>query len=235
MLVPARAVGQTRAMSTPADLALVALDPVSGASHLGSHAEAILGGAALNDLLIAGRLAVAGEGRKARITVVDTTPVGSPVLNQALARLAGRRPLRPGDAATRLGKGLPRVVHTHLVTRGLVEDRSRTLLGVLPLRRYAVLPQADRGALVADVRAVLLGEREPDERSGSLAALLGAGKLVKHVVPRERRREAEKRAKTLTEGAWASEAIRAAVKASGDAVAVAVVAGGDGGGDGGGS
>lgn len=219
-------------MSTPADLAVVALDPVSGASRLGSHAEAILGGAALKDLLLAGRLAVQGEGRRARVAVVDTTPVGSPVLDQALARLVGHRPQRPGTAATRLGKGLPRLVHTDLVARGLLEDRSRTILGVLPLRRYAALPQAGRDALVADVRAVLLGEREPDERSGSLAALLGAAKLVKLVVPRDRRKEAEKRAKTLTEGAWASEAIRAAVKASGDAVAVAVVAassGGDGG------
>lgn len=228
-------VDQTRGMSTPADLALVALDPVSGASRLGSHAEAVLGGAALNDLLLAGRLAVTGEGRKARVTVVDTTPVGSPVLDRALTRLAGRNPQKPGNAVTRLGKGLPGVVHTDLVAQGLLEDRSRKLLGMIPLRRYGVLPQADRDALVADVRAVLLSERAPDEHAGSLAALLGAGKLVKHVVPRDRRKEAEKRAKTLTEGAWASDAVRAAIRASGDAVATAVVAGADGGGDGGGS
>lgn len=223
MLVPASAVGHTHGMSTPADLALLALDPVSGASRLGSNAEAILGGAALNDLLLASRLAVVGEGRKARVTVVDTTPVGSPVLDRALARLAGRKPLKPGDAAARLGKGLPRVVHTELVSQGLLEDRSRNVLGVFPLHRYAVLPRADRDALVAVVRAVLLGERTPDERSGSLAALLGAAKLVKHVVPRDRRKEAEQRAKTLTEGDWASEAVRAAVKASEEAVMIAVV------------
>lgn len=211
-------------MSTPADIALLALDPASGRSRLGSNAAAILGGAALQDLLLAGRLAVEGEGRRARVTVVDPTPTGSPVLDPALARLAGRRPLKPADAVTRLGKRLPRAVHDDLLAQGLLEDRSGTLLGVVPVRRYGVLPQAGRDELAAGVRGVLLGERDPDERLGTLAALLGAARLVKHLVPRERRKEAEKRAKTLTEGAWASEAVRAAVKASEDAIMVAVVA-----------
>jgi Golgi phosphoprotein 3 (GPP34) len=223
-------------MTTSADLALIALDPSSGASRLGSNAEIVLGGGVLHDLLLAERLTVAGEGRKARVTVLSGTPLGSPVIDPAFAKLVWRdKPLKPSDAVTRLGKGLPRVVHADLVAQGLLEDRSRRILGAVPLRRWTVLPQAGRDELVAGVRAVLLGERTPDERFGALAALVGAAGLVKHVVPKDRRKEANRRAKTLAEGEWASEAVRAAIKASGDAVAIAVVAGGDGGGDGGSS
>lgn len=212
-------------MSTPADLALLALDPATGRSRLGSHADLILGGGVLHDLLLAGRIAVDGEGRHARVSVVDGSPTGSPVVDPALARLASRgKALRPRDAVGRLGKGLPKAVHADLVARGLLVDRSDRWLGLVPRARYVVLPAAGRDELVAGVRAVLLGEREPDERHGALAALVGAADLVRHLVPRERRREATKRAKTLTEGAWASEGVRAAVKASEEAMMIAVMA-----------
>lgn len=216
---------QTRSMTTTADLALIALDPTGGSSRLGSHAEVILGGCALNDLLLAERVAVGGEGRKARVTVLDATPVGTPYLDQALASLTSRaKPLRPRDAVARLGKRLPNAVHESLAADGLVEARPHKVLGLFPTTRYAVLPQAGRDELVAGVRAVLLGEREPDERLGALAALVGAARLAKLVVPKERRKEAEKRARTLADGEWASEAVRAAVKASEDAMMVAVMA-----------
>ena len=167
-------------MSTPADLALLALDPTSGRSRLGSNAGSILGGAALQDLLLAGRLAVEGEGRKARVIVVDPIPTGSPVLDPALARLAGRRPLKPADAVTRLGKRLPRAVHDDLVARGLLEDRSRTLLGVVPLRRYGVLPQAGRDELVDGVGDGAGADRA-EERPG------GDGRQLPGVADREQR------------------------------------------------
>jgi len=212
-------------MTTVSDLTLLALDPAAGKSRLGSHAEIVLGGAALNDLILAGRLAVVGEGKKARVMVVDPAPVGTTYLDGALARLAARkRPLLARDAVTRLGKRLPTAVAQALTTAGLLEARPAKVLGLFPTIRFAALPQARRDELVAGVRAVLLGEREPDERFGTLAALLGAGRQVKLVVPKERRKEAEKRAKTLTEGQWASEAVRAAVKASEDAVMIAVMA-----------
>lgn len=211
-------------MTTVSDLALIALDPASGKSRLGSHAEIVLGGGALNDLLLAGRLEVSGTGKKARVTVVDPTPVGTAYLDGALARLVARRKsLLARDAVNRLGKKLPGQVHGALAAGRLVEARHSRVLGVFPTTRYVVLPQAGRDELVDGVRAVLLGEREPDERSGSLAALVGAARLVKLVVPKRRRKEAEKRAKKLTEGAWASEAVRAAVKASEDAMTVAVM------------
>lgn len=210
-------------MTTVSDLALLALDPTTGRSRLGSHAAIVLGGAALNDLLRAGRLEVTGRGKKARVAVVDPAPVGTAYLDEGLARLARRRPLLARDAVTRLGKGLPRAALEQLAAEGLVEARPAKVLGLFPTTRYAALPQARRDELAAGVREVLLGEREPDERLGTLGALLGAARLVKLAVPRARRKEAAKRAKELAEGEWASEAVRAAVKASEDAVTIAVM------------
>lgn len=218
-------VPHARSMTTVSDLALLTLDPATGARRLGSYGEIMLGGAGLNDLLLAGRLEVTGEGKKARVLVVDQTPVGIAYLDQALARLSWqRKPRRAADSVTRLGKKLPRAAYEALAGDGVLEARSAKVLGLFPTTRYAVRPEARRDELADGVRAVLLGEREPDERLGPLAALLGAGGQVKRVVPKGRRREAAKRAKALTEGVWASEAVRAAVKASEDAVMVAVMA-----------
>ncbi|WP_165872914.1 GOLPH3/VPS74 family protein [Nocardioides jejuensis] len=212
-------------MTTTTDLALIALDPTTGKRRLGTYGEIVLGGAALKDLLLAGRLSVAGEGKKALVSVADPTPTGIAHLDAALARLTSRtKPLKSRDAVTRLGRKLPITTYEALVADGLVEAHPTTVLGLFPSPRYVALPQARRDELVAGVRAVLLGERAPDERLGTLGALLGAGRQVKLVVPKERRKEAEKRAKTLADGDWASEAVRAAVKASEDAMMIAVLA-----------
>lgn len=214
-------------MTTTTDLALIALDPATGKRRLGTYGEIVLGDAALNDLLLAGRLSVAGEGKKALVSVADPTPTPTGIahLDAALARLTSRtKPLKSRDAVTRLGKKLPITTYEALVADGLLEAHPTKVLGLFPSPRYAALPQARRDELVAGVRAVLLGERAPDERLGTLGALLGAGRQVKLVVPKERRKEAEKRAKTLADGDWASEAVRAAVKAAEDAMMIAVLA-----------
>ncbi len=212
-------------MTTTSDLALIALDPATGKRRLGSYGEVLLGGAAFSDLLLMGRLVAVGEGRKARAAVADPTPTGTAYLDGGLARLAARtKPRRTSDVVARLGRKLPRTVYEALVADGLVEDRSTRTWCIVPSRRYTPLPQARRDELASGVRAVLLGEREPDERHATLGALLVASRQTRLVVPKGRRKEAEKRAKTLTDGAWASEGVRAAINATENAMMVAVLA-----------
>lgn len=210
-------------------MALIGIDPTRGTLRLGSHADLVLDGAALNDLILAGCVSVTGTGKAARFTAIDARRAeAASALDAAsagaLARLAGRKPTKPAAAVQRLTKGLRRAAYDDLVARGLVSRQDSTVLWVFPRSRYTLLPGSGHEQLTAAVRAVLLGESTPDEQTGTLAALLNAGQVVGKFVPKDRHREAKKRAKTLAEGEWASEAVRAAVQAADAAVTVAVIA-----------
>src|SRR3954447_1687294 len=92
-------------MSTAEDLLLIATDPLTGKPQLDSmKADPVLGGAHLLDLVAAGRLALEGQGRKARVVVSDHSLLADPVLEQAFARVRNRGRQTPQGTVTKLGK-----------------------------------------------------------------------------------------------------------------------------------
>ncbi|NGZ99442.1 GPP34 family phosphoprotein [Nocardioides sp. W3-2-3] len=107
--------------------------------------------------------------------------------------------------------------------------RKERLLGILPVTRYDVRDSARRDGLLAEVRAVLAGAT-PDERTGPLVGLLHAGDVVKHLVPKGQRRDAQRRAKDVAAGDWAGTAAKAAVTAATAAISAAAMVAATGGG-----
>lgn len=225
-------------MAVAEEIVLIAIDPIRGRSMFGaSAADPVVGGAVLVDLVVAGRCGVEGPAKKARVHVLGTTPVGSPVHDRGLSRLRVGRTQAASRVVPRLGKGAHAGVLAALVAQGSLGATRRKRLGIIPVTRYDVPDPARRDALVADVRRVLAGEVEPDERTGPLVGLASAGGLVKHLVPRDHRRAAVRRAKAIAKGDWAGTAAAAAVAAASAAATaaataaiVAASASGDGGG-----
>jgi len=214
-------------MSTAADLLLLATDPESGRPGIGmTERDAVLGGAILYDLVTLGRLRLEGEGRKARVTVADPSPVPDPALEAAFARVRDRRPARAQSIVTRLGKNAQQHLYQELAEHEAVRPRDAKLLGVIPLTRHDVLDQARRSELLGRVRGALLHGQDPDDETGPLIGLLSAGDLVKLVIDRPDRRRAKKRAAEIAKGDWASEGVRAAIQSAQAAMTAAVVASG---------
>lgn len=128
-------------------------------------------------------------------------------------------------------KPLREHVAERLVERGVLTEERRKLLKIFPATRF---PQADpepERELRERLRAVLLTEREPTPQDAMLIALLIPYDLVKRLVPRDRRRHAERRAKEVAEGGAAAQAvddtlkgIQAAVIASTTAAVAATAA-----------
>ena len=214
-------------MSTAADLLLLATDPESGRPGIGmTERDAVLGGAILYDLVTLGRLRLEGEGRKARVTVADPSPVPDPALELAFARVRDRRPSKAQSIVTRLGKNAQKHLYQELAERGAVRAGDAKLLGIIPLTRHDVLDQARRSELLERVRGALLHGQDPDDETGPLIGLLSAGNLVKLVVDRPDRRRAKKRAAEIAKGDWASEAVRTAIQSAQAAMTAAVAASG---------
>jgi hypothetical protein len=212
-------------VSTLTDLVLLTTEPQSGRSKTSSAApDAVFGGAVLLDLVAAGAVALVGEGKRARVEVVDASLRADPVLEAGLARLRDRKPAKAQSAVTRLGKHARRVAYEALTASGQVRPREDHVLGMFPVTRHDVVDLAGREELLTGVRAVLLQDQPADGRTGPLVGILHAGDLLGVVVDKPDRKRAKERAKEVSRGDWAAEGVRQAIAAANMAVMTAVMA-----------
>ncbi len=205
------------------DLVLVLLHPEAGRAVVDSTSlDRAVGGALLLDLATRQRIAADGDGTRARIRVVDATPTGEPLLDDALSRLAGDV-LRAQKAVERLARRTRRQVLERLVERGLVRRERSRLLGIFPVTTWPPVDAGHAKELRARVAAVLRDGAEPDQHIALLISLVHAVK-AEHKVVDGPRRQLRARAAEVAAGDWAGIAVRKAVQAVQSSVMVAVTA-----------
>ena len=209
------------------DLLLLLLDDERGSAVVDSTAlDYALAGALLFDLALAGRIDVAGEGeavKKGRLVALDRDSLGDPLLDRALSRIATEQ-RKPESWVPKLAKGLRKDLLRRVEDSGDVTARESTmLLGMVRRRRHPQAATAREEALRVELRAALDGST-PSPRAGALLALLGAVDAVHKAVPGADKKQSRKRAKQISEGMWAGDAVAAAVRAVSAALSVALVA-----------
>jgi hypothetical protein len=213
----------TRVTLLVEDLLLLLMDNATGKAVLDrTRLERALAGAVLVELAMAERLAPAppgGDVKPGRIVVRDAAPLGDGLLDEALARLAGK-PSRPARAVEKLVKGLRQAVLTRLVEAGLVREEHRRVLGVFPTTAWPALRPEHEARVRSALRAVLVDGVAPDARTAALVALLTAVDAVPKVLPVADRRALVRRARAVAQGDWAGRAVREAVDAINAAVVV---------------
>lgn len=212
-------------MTIAADLVLISVDPATGRNLLGSsESDPVVGGAVLVDLVLAERCAIEGEGKKARVQLVDPRPVGSAPHDRALGRVRPGRNQRASSLVPRLGKGTRALLLDQLVAAGALGATPTKVLWIFPSTRHHVVDTVRRDALVAAVLEVLRGEADPDDTTGPLVGLLSAGGAVRRLVPRHERKAAVRRGREIARGEWSGAAAQAAITAASTAVTAAVTA-----------
>lgn len=156
------------------ELLLLAYDDESGKAT-GSRIGLDLGMAAavLVELTLAGRVGCSGGS----IVVTDPTPTGYQIDDEVLGRMAADTPHTPSSWVQRLRHGLRGRVLAALVARGVVRDVDETALGFIPVHRYPVVDATVEGEVRQRLVAALTGQREPDERTAALAAVLAATRM----------------------------------------------------------
>jgi hypothetical protein len=200
------------------ELQLCAIGPDGRAPS--SKLPAGFGGAVLADLSLAGRVQV-GE----RVEVVDPAPVGDELLDRVLADLGDERIAETTVPQAVVGIGInasPRI-HERIVAAGLVEVEAggRSLIG---LRKPGLLrPTAAGEEPRRRLRAAVLGELEPDERTAALVVLANECDVLKACVERSERRDAQRRAAEIGELGAIFAGVRAAIEGARRAAAGAIV------------
>ena len=184
--------------------------PIGGAEFLNA-----LAGAVIVELALAGRVEIADDGE---VRVVDATPTGDPLADEALADLpealdayeaAGR-----GRRLAAIAPGFVPNAYTRtydaVIEAGLVEAKKDKLLGMISRERLELTPAGEE--VRAGIRPVLLGESQPEARQAALVSLLAVAKAAGRQVPSGARKEAEARAEEIAAGDTAGTEIAEAVR-----------------------
>ena len=204
------------------DLLLLLTDDDTGRLVVpGQEVDIALGGAQLLALSLQQRVDV--DARK-RLVVLDPSPCGDALLDEALQEVARRAGRKPSDVVARLGKRLRGTLYERLAAVGILRAEQGRVLGLFPTHTWPTSSADHEAEVRRALTAVLVQGATPEPHDAALVALLHALRAThKVVVPAEhglRRRDLDRRAKEIAEGSWASDAVRRAV----DAVTAATVA-----------
>jgi hypothetical protein len=210
-------------MNLPEEFALIAYDDDGSPVTDGTHLDNGLGGAVLLELALAEKVDVADK----KVVVRDATPTGDPVLDDALARIAGDKPRKPKDWVSKLAKTAREQVMTELVARGVVRKEEGKVLLLFPRTKYpaanGVEPAAETEARQR-MRAAVAGGGPVEQRTAALCALVAATDLDKKVFADLDRKLVKARLKEIGQGEWAATAVKKAIEEIQAAVMVTVVA-----------
>ncbi|MFV0252823.1 MAG: GOLPH3/VPS74 family protein [Beutenbergiaceae bacterium] len=216
------------------DLTLLLLDDHSGVLKSSAVIVPLLGGALLVDLTLSGQVAVEdkpkGLFKTAKVLVTGSEPASDPLLRQAMATISSK-PRGASDLVMRLGRGVKQPVITRLVERGLITQSRESILGIFTATRWPATPEGGstagyEGEVRRSLVAMLAGQRAPDPRGAAVVGLLTATDAVHRVlpVPGLSNREVKARAKKISEGNWATKAVRDVIVATSAAASAAAVA-----------
>jgi len=204
------------------DLYLLATDASGRISIDTAYLDLGLGGALLLDLMLRDRVTLVDS----HVVVIDSTPTGDPLLDAALADLAGEtRAHDPEHWIRHLARHSRHAVQDRLVDTGVLARDEHKVLGILPVHRAHETDGRLHHELVDHLHdAVVLGHR-PSHETAALASLVLAVGLERHLFPRSDRRAVAERLAEIAEGRWVGSAVRHAIDAVNAALGITPASG----------
>ena len=171
-------------LSFPEEIVLLLLDETNGdfVPLPESVFAIVMSGAALMDLALHNRIDTDLE----KMTVVDRTPLGDDILDDALAGL-GRKNANLGildalyDVAVNAEDYRARALK-RLIERGILKEENGRHLWVFRTRRYPVIDDSEQQEVRARMRQLLLTDEIPDPRDVVLVCLIDACALAGFVL-----------------------------------------------------
>jgi len=202
-------------VSIPEEVLLLCLDDETGrpVGLPDAAMDLALAGAVLMELALAGRV----DSDLDRVFVVDPGPLGDPLLDPVLARIAAQAsPQDSGWWAAEIAKGAPtlrRAMLDRLVARGSLRRVEGRRFLLLPDARYPKADRASADATRARLRAVLLEGDIPEPRDSLMVGLCRATGLIALVLSEEETARAVPRIAAVAGLEEMSRALMAATRA----------------------
>ena len=193
----------------------------------GSTTGYLLAGALLADLVLRGRVDIAGQGdpvKAGRVLVRSPAPTGDSLLDAALERVQRHQGARPSSVIGPLAKGTRRAVLERLIAAGTIREASRKVLGLFPIRSWPTVDRRPAERARRAVRDVVEHGMRPEPETAVLISLLLAGGVLHKVQPTPDRKAQKRRAEQLAQADWASAATLKALRDIAGAVSDAVMA-----------
>jgi hypothetical protein len=170
-----------------------------------------LAGATLVELFLAQRIAVIGK----KVQVLDSTPLGDEILDEALQLIQASA--KPRDLKYWVQRVHDKLKHLkdrladNLVQKGLLSREEHRWLKVFSSTRYPTENIGPEYEMRHTLRSIVLLGQEPTDRELALIGLVKACELVNELFAKPERREAKKRIKELTEAEMVGKAVAAVV------------------------
>lgn len=209
------------------EILLLALHDEKGTATFGSMHGLALGGAILAELMLAGRLDIAAEGRYGLVTERNPKTTGDPILDDALKRVrTAKRRAPPSTWVSRFGgtKDLQHGVARSLAQRGVLREAEGRVLLVFSRRTWPTLDPSPERALIERIRSAIVGNAEPDGRTAIVIALAKSTGLLAAAFDRKELKANKARIEAIANGSALGRATHQAVEAVQAAVMAATTA-----------
>ncbi|PKR76784.1 hypothetical protein CEY16_13270 [Halalkalibacillus sediminis] len=169
-----------------------------------------LAGAILMELALLEKVEV----DKNRVILIDDQLTGDPVLDGALANMKEIKKTKKAKFwVNKLAKKKYQdLVFRSLVEKDIVENVEEKILGIFPTKRYPIKDIETQNHLEQDLRAFILKEEVPEERTLLLVGLLNTCKITNHIFAKDERKEARRQIEKIMKSDLISKSVSDAVK-----------------------
>ena len=208
------------------EVMLLALRDTEGTIATGAMYQHAMAGAIVAELLLSDRLALDASSRRKRIDVVDATPMGEPLLDECLAKMAAKRHASIRTWVSRFAaiNNLKHRVARQLVRRGILRADEQQILLIFTRKIYPELNPEPERQLISRMRdAIFTDAADLDPRTVVLISLAHNTELLKTCFDRKELKSRKKRIKQIIDGEAAGKAAKEAIDAMHAAVMVACI------------
>ncbi len=191
-----------------------------------AYAKYAVAGALLAEMLLEGRIAADGMGKKL-IDVRSTAATGDPLLDESLKKMAGstrRASLRTWVTRLAGTKGLRHRVARQLCQRGILRADEEMVLLLFRRKVYPEVNPEPESRLIERMRAAIVSTAEQvDPRTVVLISLAKSSGLLAKTLGRDEMKKRKERINQIINGEATGKATKEVIEACEAAVVVAVI------------
>jgi len=207
------------------EIILLALEDKKGTVSSGSLHNFAVGGAVLAELLFEKRIDIEEAGKKKFARILSSTPVGEPLIDECLARVAGakkRAQLQTWVSKFANLKNLKHRIAERLAGRGILRVDEDKVLGIFTRKVYPEVDPGPEKELIAKLREAIFSESSDiDPRAVVLLSLANSADLLKFIFPKKELKSRKARIEQVVNEEMTGKAAKEAIQAMQAAVMVA--------------
>ena len=198
------------------EVLLLALRDEKGTIATGAWYAFAIGGAVLAELVFERRVSI-DDDKKALVTVIDDNPIGDPLLDECLEKIATAKRRAQGRHWVGRFARTPKLrdrVANELCAKGILRADESTVLLIFRRKTFPEINPRPERQLVERLRRAIFGDATVQPRTAVLVALANGTNLLRIPFESKRLKARKKRIERLCRGESIGRATKEAVQAA---------------------